>query len=353
MAMRPTHIISILFASALLAAGCGGAEPESKPAAAKAKPAPTFAAPEVSSFFRDVTGDPLEIDNSIAFDSLSPDRSDYERSGVMSERYGTFLIYVLHEPGADSLYKRQNRQTVKPDARGVYWHGEGSAWTAMKPYRNVVLSWTAEEQALDERFERLDAVLSQLGKPADQVRAALPPEDQPCGEQPTGTCRDENGATVTTVERGERLELADLQVKVYKVQTGRLVVPPRNYGLVRRAKGRFVLAAMRLKNTGNESLRGLWDVKLKIGEKLYDQSSEATWTVTPLDAFPVQPGDSAVAALVFDLPVCAAREALSDGVLVFPAGDDLATVEDAAQLGQIRLARPGAVSAPSEGSAKA
>ena len=196
------------------------------------------------------------------------------------------MIYILHEPGADSIYKRQDGQPVAPDARGVYWHGEGSAWTAMKPYRNVVLSWTGEEQALDERFERLDTVLSQLGKPAEQVRAALPAEDQPCGEQPTGTCRDENGATVTTVERSERLKLPNLQVKVYKVQTGRFVVPPRRYGLIRRAKGRFVLAAMRIKNTGNESLRGLYDVKLKIGDKLYDQHSAATWTVTPIDAFP-------------------------------------------------------------------
>ena len=354
MAMRPTHIASILFTAAFVAAGCGAVdEPESKPAAAKSRPAPTFSAPQVSSFFHDVTGDPLEIDNSIAFDSLSPDRSDYERSGRMNERYGSFLIYILHEPGADTLYKRQNGQPVAPDARGIYWHGEGNAWTAMKPYRNVVLSWTGEEQTPDERFERLDFVLSKLGQPAEQARAALPPEDQPCGEQPTGTCRDSNGATVTTVERSERLKLPNLQVKVYKVQTGRFVVPPRKYGLIRRAKGRFVLAAMRLKNTGNESLRGLHDVKLKSGDKLYDQSSEATWTVTPLDAFPVQPVDSAVAALVFDLPVSAAREALTDGMLVFPAGDDLATVEDAAQLGQIRLARPGAASAPAEGMSKA
>jgi hypothetical protein len=348
--MRPTHTISTVLAGAALAAGCGAAEPASKPAARQA--APAYSAPQVASFFRDVTGDPLAIDNSIAFDALTPDRGDYERSGRMDERYGRFQIYILHEPGADSIYKRQNRQPVRPDARGVYWHGEGGGWTAMKPYRNVVLSWSGEEQALDERFERLDFVLSRLGRPAEQVRAALPPEDQPCGERPTGTCRDENGATVTTVERGERLTLPDLQVKVYKVQTGRFVVPPRRYGLIRRAKGRFVLAAMRLKNTGNESLRGLYDVKLKIGDRLYDQHSTATWTVTPLEAFPVQPGDSAVAALVFDVPVSAAREALAEGMLVFPAGDDLATVEDAAHLGQIRLARPGAVST-AEGSSKA
>ena len=87
----------------------------------------------------------------------------------MSARYGSFLIYVLRRPGSDSIYKTQNGQPLKPDPQGVYWHDEGGSWTAMKPYRNVVLSWTAEEQALGDGFKRLDAVLSQLGKPADQA----------------------------------------------------------------------------------------------------------------------------------------------------------------------------------------
>ena len=124
-----------------------------------------------------------------------------------------------------------------------------------------------------------------------------------------GTCRGDNGATVTTVERNQRLKL-DARGQGLRVETGRFVIPPRDYGLVRRAKGRYVLAAMRIKNTGNEPLRGLYDVRLKIGDKLYDQHSEATWTATPMDAFPVQPDDWSVAALVFDVPVSAAREAM-------------------------------------------
>ena len=56
-----------------------------------------------------------------------------------------------------------------------------------------------------------------------------------------------------------------------------------------------------------------------------------------------------MAALVFDVPVSAAREAMRDGVLAFPAGDDLSTVEDAAELGQIRLAKPGAAPSSSDG----
>ena len=230
----------------------------------------------------------------------------------MDARYGSFLIYVLRRPGSESIYKTEQGRPVKPDPHGVYWHDSGGSWEAMKPYGNVVLSWNAEDRVLGEGFERLDALLSQLGKPAEQVRAAMPASDQPCGAQPAaGTCRGANGATVTTVERDQRLKLATLEVKVVRVETGRVVIPPRDYGLVRRAKGRYVLAAMRIKNTGNEPLRGLYDVRLKIGEKIYDQSSEATWTATPMDAFPVQPDDSSVAALVFDVPV--RRRARSDG----------------------------------------
>ena len=150
-----------------------------------------------------------------------PDRSDYDRSDLMSDRYGSFLIFVLHRPGAESIYKSDRGTPVEPDAQGIYWHDDGGSWTAMKPYRNVVLAWTADERAVDERFERLEAVLSKLGRPAEQVRAALPEEDQPCAAEPTGTCRDpESGVTVTTVDRGQRLELPDLQVRVTRPQDG-------------------------------------------------------------------------------------------------------------------------------------
>ena len=80
------------------------------------------------------------------------------------------------------------------------------------------------------------------------------------------------------------------------------MIPPNDYGLVRRAKGRFVLAAVELKNTGDEPLRGLYDARLQVGELLYEQDNEATFTVTPLHAFPLAPNASTPAALVFDVP---------------------------------------------------
>ncbi len=344
--MRPTHFItSALLAGALLTAGCGGEDnPEPRPAAASR---PAFTSTQVTGFFRAVTGDPLRAEPSGSYDLVTIDRGDYVRSSRMRERYGSFMILVLRGRRAEHVYKRDDGTPITPDEHGIYWHDEDGTWEAMKPYRNVVLAWSADEQTVDERFERLDTVLSQLGKPADQVRAALPASEQPCAGLGAGTCRDAGGATVTTVERSQRLELPNLQVKIVKVQTGPLVIPPRgdDYTRPRRAKGRFVLVAVRLKNTGNEALRGLYDARLKIGERVYDQDTDANFTVTPFDAFPIQPDDTGVAAVVFDVPVSAARKALDEGVLAFPAGAEPSTVEEAGQIGQIRLARTAATNA--------
>ena len=78
-------------------------------------------------------------------------------------------------------------------------------------------------------------------------------------------------------------------MRLTRVQTGQVVIPPNDYGLVRRAKGRFVLVAVELKNVGDEPLRGLYDARLQVGDTLYEQDSEATYTVTPLHAFPLAP----------------------------------------------------------------
>src|SRR4051794_14237375 len=128
MAMRPTKILSAGAIAALLFAGCG-AETRPKPAA---KPAPVFSSSQVSAFFRDVTGDPLQDEPSTSFDSLTTDHGDLGRSEKMSDRYGSFLIFVLRRPGSETIYKTDNGVPVKPDAQGVYWHDGGN--TAMKPY---------------------------------------------------------------------------------------------------------------------------------------------------------------------------------------------------------------------------
>jgi hypothetical protein len=45
---------------------------------------------------------------------------------------------------------------------------------------------------------------------------------------------------------------------------------------------------------------------------------------------------------VFDIPRQAARAAMGHGVLVFPADKEMTTVQDASQLGEIRLGRAAA-----------
>ena len=298
--MRPTHLLcGVALAGALLTVGCGGdREPEQ------------FSTAQVAEFFHEVTGDSLRAQPGDDLDALSIERGD-------SGRYGSFYIVVMRKPDDEDFYKIENALPLKVEQRGIYWHQEGASWTAMKRYGNVVLAWRADERELDDRFERLHTVLTGLGEPPEQIRAKL-------GEP-------SSSGTRLVVDRGQRLRLPNLEVRLTRVQTGQVAIPPNDYGLVRRAKGRFVLAAVELKNTGDEPLRGLYDARLQVGELLYAQNNEATFTVTPLRAFPLAPNASTPAALVFDVPADQAKRAAAEGVLAFPAEDSYASIRFADQ----------------------
>jgi hypothetical protein len=292
--MRPTRLLcGVALAGALLTAGCGGDRgPEQ------------FTTAQVAEFFHAVTGDTLQARAGDELDALSIARGD-------SGRYGSFYVVVMRKPDDEDFYKIENALPLRVDHRGIYWHRDGMSWTAMKRYGNVVLAWNADEQRLDDRFERLHTVLAGLGRPPEQVRAKL-------GE-PT------KGSTLA-VDRGQSLRLPGLEVRLTRVQTGQVAIPPNDYGLVRRAKGRFVLAAVELTNTGDEPVRGLDDARLQVGELLYAPDGEATFTVTPPRAFPLAPDDSTAAALVFDVPADEAERAAAEGVLAFPAEDRYASI---------------------------
>ena len=179
--MRPTHLITTGLV-ALSFAACGNGEPVAPKPTEPAKP--EYSAQQVSSFFKHVTGDPLETSTNPSFDSLSVDHGDYDRANVMDARYGSFLIYVLRRPGSESIYKTQEGQPIKPDPAGRLLARPGrhlGGDEAVRERRPV--AGTPTSSVLGERFERLDALLSQLGKPAEQVRAALPASEQPCGDR--------------------------------------------------------------------------------------------------------------------------------------------------------------------------
>jgi hypothetical protein len=94
-----------------------------------------------------------------------------DESEKLVNRYGIFNVYV-GKPGKSealsSLFK--DKATDRPLARstgGVYWEldSQSKTWVAYKRYSgNVVLVWFSgsKEQAADERFRRLDSILSGL-----------------------------------------------------------------------------------------------------------------------------------------------------------------------------------------------
>lgn len=146
--------------------------------------------------------------------------------------------------------------------------------------------------------------------PEPVAATATPAPAIPCKT----ACRD------LTVDRSDPLPLPGLDVRVVKIQTGAVVIPPRNEGLVRRADGRFVLVVVRMRNTGDRPVHALPVARLRLGERTFEPSVTATATVTPVDAFPLAPGATGVAAVVFDVHVALADEAVRDGTLEFPGG---------------------------------
>jgi hypothetical protein len=161
-AVRRIALLSlVLFALALLA-GCGSASDQTQEA--------TLTPAQVRQTFERATGRPLEpaAVSDPAWDQLG---FGLDMPQSLVDRYGIFNVYV-GKPGKTaslaSFFK--DKDTEKPLARssdGVYWEldSQSKTWVAYKRYSgNVVLVWFSgsKEQAADERFDRLDSILSGL-----------------------------------------------------------------------------------------------------------------------------------------------------------------------------------------------
>lgn len=161
-----------------------------------------FTTAEVAEFFHSVTGDSLRAEPGHELDALSIERGD-------SGRYGTFYLVVMHRPDEEDFYKIERALPLKVGPREVYRHQDGTSWTAMKRYGNVVLAWDADQRVLDDRFERLHTVLTGLGKPPDQVRAKLD-----AGAEPPSAAK-------LIVVGGQRLRLPNLEIRLTRVRPAR------------------------------------------------------------------------------------------------------------------------------------
>jgi hypothetical protein len=160
--VRRIALLSLAVFALVALAGCGAESDQSQVV--------TLTPAEVSQTFKQTTGRPLEP---AAVSDPAWDQLGYglDMSQNLVDRYGIFNVYV-GKPGKTaslaSLFK--DKATGKPLARGadsVYWEldSQSKTWVAYKRYGgNVVLVWFSgsKEQQADERFERLDSILSGL-----------------------------------------------------------------------------------------------------------------------------------------------------------------------------------------------
>jgi hypothetical protein len=157
-----TGLILLAFGWTVLAAACGGEEPDAQ--------SDLVPASQVIGTFERETGRPLQrtAEADVAWDQLS---YGLDPSPELLKQYGIFSVYVAkegHLDALDSLLKdKATKKALERDANGVFWELDSNSgtWIAYKRYgRNVVLVWFSEskEQAVDARFERLDGVLADL-----------------------------------------------------------------------------------------------------------------------------------------------------------------------------------------------
>jgi hypothetical protein len=158
--VRRIALLSLALLALAAAAGCGAGTDRSQ----------ALTPAQVGQRFEQATGRALETEpvSDPAWDQLGYGL-DQPRSLV--DRYGIFNVYV-GKPGKSeslaSLFK--DKATGKPlerSAGGIYWEldSQSKTWVAYKRYAgNVVLVWFSgsKAQQADERFERIDSILSEL-----------------------------------------------------------------------------------------------------------------------------------------------------------------------------------------------
>ena len=161
-AVRRIALLSLAVFALAAVAGCGAASDQAH--------VQTVTPAQVRQTFKQATGRPLEP---AAVSDPAWDQLGYglDMPQSLVDRYGIFNVYV-GKPGKSaslaSFFK--DKDTNKPLARStdsIYWEldSQSKTWVAYKRYGgNVVLVWFSgsKKQAADERFDRLDSILSGL-----------------------------------------------------------------------------------------------------------------------------------------------------------------------------------------------
>jgi hypothetical protein len=152
--------LALLVVSALAGCGAGSDEPH----------VVSLTPGQVEQQFQKATGKPLQP---AAVSDPAWDQLGYglDQSRKLVDRYGIFNVYV-GKPGKGASLSQLLRDKATDEALarsngGIYWEldSQSKTWVAYKRYSgNVVLVWFSgsKQQAADERFQRLDSILSGL-----------------------------------------------------------------------------------------------------------------------------------------------------------------------------------------------
>lgn len=317
-------MICALVLAALIQGGCGGGG--DKPATGRDDDFAKYSATDVQKLFKDLTGAELERGTgaSETLDTLNVPFSGSSEDAA--RRYGGFIVLVTGNKSTLEVL------TKKPPIGG------------RKIIDNVIIEGTRSSSEDDEGFQRAVQVLSNLGKPGGEVR--LPPEETPCqkagidpegGLGKQGVCKD-GQTTVTVANAANGLKVEGRTLSGLSVKSGKTLVT-RRYGLTRRfrAKGTFIVASFKVTNTGREPLDSLRP-NLLIDGKRYSEDESVSFDIGNPDTFPIQPGDSGRVSVLFDVPLPAARKAVSNGAVEISGEASESSPKYADKLGRLRLA---------------
>ncbi|HTU86951.1 MAG TPA: DUF4352 domain-containing protein [Solirubrobacteraceae bacterium] len=298
---------------------------------------PTFTAQQVAARFQAQTGYTLAVNtSSVIWDTLQPSNPE-----VLDQIYGVFTIDVLHNAETLPAVLGDQRHPIKPDAQGIYWTYDpqpGGGWTANKVYGNVVLQWTGlnPKHALGSGYYQLDGILAGLGKPAVATSGAV----RTCqaagislGGTKQGTCLNDS-VKLTVVNRGDRLNLDGYALTVTGARVAKRI-SGQDGAPSTRAKGEFVVVAVKVTNTGASPLNQPVDAEL-VSTQVYQSDGFAEGSREPFGVFPLRRGATATTHLVFDVPVGAVGVAVRGGAIFVP-GDSDGTIQTDTRLGVSRL----------------
>jgi hypothetical protein len=96
-----------------------------------------------------------------------PEDLDENRLLDLVNEYGAFAIAVgKSRDSLDVFLTDDEGNAVQEEEGGIYWRPidvEGEqAWVALKRYENVFVVWGNQEKQIDERWDRVNAILEQL-----------------------------------------------------------------------------------------------------------------------------------------------------------------------------------------------